>query len=76
MTRQITTCVAKLDRLLSLWIAYSQLDLTDDGSFEAARKLIRAHNELLDHCVDCGMDPAADEFEFAARVSTQHLLAA
>lgn len=76
MTRTITKSVAKLERLMSLLDAYNRLDATDDGTVAHAQRCIRAQNELLDHCVDCGMATDGDEFEFAARVTTQFLLAA
>ncbi len=76
MTRTITKSVAKLERLMSLLDAYNRLDATDDGTVAHANRCIRAQNELLDHCVECGMATDADEFEFAARVTTQFLLAA
>ena len=76
MARTITKSVAKLERLMSLLDAYNRLDATDDGTLAHANRCIRAQNELLDHCVECGMATDGDEFEFAARVTTQFLLAA
>ncbi len=76
MTRTITKSVAKLERLMTLLDAYNRLDLSDDGTVAHANRCIRAQNELLDHCVECGMATDGDEFEFAARVTTLFLLAA
>lgn len=76
MIRTITKSDAKLERLMSLLDAYNRLDATDDGTVAHANRCIRAQNELLDHCVECGMATDGDEFEFAARVTTQYLLAA
>lgn len=76
MARQVTKSIAKLERLMSLYDAYNRADIGDDGSFEAARRIIRQQNELLDQCVECGMSPSDDEFAFAGRVVTQFLLSA
>lgn len=76
MTRTLTKSVAKLERLMTLFDTYNRLDATDDGTVAHANRCIRAQNELLDHCVECGMATDGDEFEFAARVTTQYLLAA
>lgn len=76
MTRTITKSEVKLNRLLALFDHYNRLDATDDGTVAHAQRCIRAQNELLDHCVECGMATDGDEFEFAARVTTQYLLAA
>ncbi len=76
MTRAITKSDAKRERLLSLLDHYNRLDATDDGTVAHANRCIRAQNELLDHCVECGMATDGDEFEFAARVTTLFLLEA
>lgn len=76
MTRTITKSVAKLERLMTLFDAYNRLDATDDGTVAHANRCIRAQNELMDHCIECGMNHSDSEFEFAARVTTQFLLAA
>lgn len=56
--------------------AYHRADLADDGSYVATRAVIRAHNVLLDACVDCGMPIDGDEFTFAAETVTAWLVAA
>ena len=66
--RQPTRSLVKLERLMSALDHYNRLDATDDGSFEAAQRIIRAQNVLIDTCVECGMDPSASEFEFAGRL--------
>ena len=76
MPRTITKSVAKLERLMSLLDHYNRLDATDDGTVAHANRCIRAQNELMDHCIECGMNHSDSEFEFAARVTTQFLLAA
>lgn len=76
MTKRPTRSHAKLEKLVTLWTAYTVADQTDPGTFEAANRLIRLQNELLDHCIECGMDREASEFEFAARVASRYLCAA
>ena len=73
---RITKSVAKLERLMGAWDRYTRLDLLDDGTVAHAQRCIRAQNELLDLCIECGMDHDASEFAFAARVCTNFLLAA
>lgn len=73
-TRKLTD--AQLERLMGALDRYNRLDLSDDGTVAHAQKCIRAQNELIDLCVECGMDHDASEFEFAARVTTIWLLAA
>lgn len=72
----VTRSLAKLERLMSALDAYNRLDLSDDGTVEAARRIIRAQNVLLDTCVECGMPPSGDEFAFASRVIGRFLTAA
>lgn len=71
-----TKSVAKLERLMSAYDAWSRLDVTDDGTVTAAQAIIRAQNVLIDACVDCGMPHDGDEFAFAARHVTRFLCAA
>ena len=74
--RRVTQSVAKLEGLMTALDAYNRADLADDGSYEMGRVIIRAQHRLIDACVDCGMAYDADEFEFAARVTTKFLCAA
>ena len=66
---------AKLERLSTAWSAYLLADSAYMAapSFDGAKRCIRAQNVLLDTCVECGMDLAASELEFAARVVTDWL---
>jgi hypothetical protein len=73
---RITRSLAKLERLLTAFDAYSRLDLADDGTVESAKRIIRAQNVLVDTCIECGMDPGASEFEFAPRLIGRFLVAA
>ena len=63
-----------LERLMSAYDAYNRADSGDDGSFDAARRCIRAQNILIDTCVDCGMPTDGDEFAFAAEHVTRFLV--
>ena len=71
-----TKSAAKLERLMTALDAYNRLDATDDGTVAHAQKCIRAQNELIDRCIECGMPHSASEFEFAARHVTRFLCAA
>lgn len=70
------TTEARLEALSTAQDAYVRADLAFDGSFDAANACIRAQNRLLDACVDCGMDPSDDEFDFAARTVANWLVSA
>lgn len=74
--KRVTRSFAKLERLLSAYDAYNRADASDDGSFDAAKRCIRAQNVLIDTCVECGMPTDGDEFAFAAKHTTRFLVAA
>lgn len=72
----VTRSLAKLERLMTALDAYIRQDLADNGTFEAARRIIRAQNVLMDTCIECGMAPDASEFEFANRIVGRFLVTA
>lgn len=72
----ITRSIANLERLMTAHNAHINAGISDDGSVEAAERLIRAQDRLLDACVACGMEVDGDEFAFAAEHVTRFLVEA